>query len=135
MTDPDRLAALHATGFDGPALWSAAAFAEAMAQPACFYAPEGGDPDGFALGRAMAGEAELLTLVVAPRLRGQGRGRDLLAMFEKGARARHATAAFLEVRADNVPALSLYRGAGWAVVGTRRGYYEGIDALALRKTL
>ncbi|MEM7644217.1 MAG: GNAT family N-acetyltransferase [Pseudomonadota bacterium] len=135
MVSAADLAALHATCFDGPARWSADAFAEAASQKWCFFVPEGGDPSGFALGRVIANESELLTLVVAPHLRGSGLGRSLLERYEAEARERGAAAAFLEVRADNKPALGLYRRAGWAVVGTRRGYYDGIDALALRKTL
>lgn len=135
MTDPNRLAALHATGFEGPALWSPEAFAEAQTQPACFYVPEGGHPNGFALGRVIAGEAELLTLIVAPHLRGTGEGRHLLASFEDEARDRGATTAFLEVRADNQRAIRLYRRAGWTEVGKRDGYYDGTDALVLRKWL
>ncbi|MEM8851033.1 MAG: GNAT family N-acetyltransferase [Pseudomonadota bacterium] len=130
-----NLAALHAICFDGPARWSVDAFAEAATQPSCFFVPAGGEPSGFALGRVIANESELLTLVVAPHLRRSGLGRDLLGRFEAEARARGAAAAFLEVRADNTPALALYRSSGWAVSGTRRGYYEGIDALVLRKTL
>ncbi|MEM8823221.1 MAG: GNAT family N-acetyltransferase [Pseudomonadota bacterium] len=133
--DTASLAALHAVCFDGPARWSADAFEEASIQSACFFVPEWGDPDGFALGRVIANEAELLTLVVAPHLQGQGRGRRLLVDFESEARRRGAVTAFLEVRADNQTAVALYRSAGWALVGTRRGYYGGIDALALRKTL
>jgi ribosomal-protein-alanine N-acetyltransferase len=135
MIDPLQLAALHAESFTGPARWSEAAFAAAMDQPTCFLVSEGAAPDGFALGRVAAGEAELLTLVVSRGLRRHGMGRGLLLAFEEGARARGASEAFLEVAADNVPAVALYREKGWLVVGTRSGYYEGTDALQMRKGL
>ena len=132
---PHRLAALHADAFDGPARWSPEAFAQAQADPKCFFAPPGGALSGFALGRVIADEAELLTLVVATEMRGHGTGRRLLDAFEAEARARGAREAFLEVSVANVAARRLYESSGWRVAGRRVGYYEGIDALTVRKRL
>jgi len=134
---PEALAALHARCFTSPRPWSAVEFVALIDAPGVFLL---GDAAGFVLGRALAGEAELLTLAVAPEARRQGAGRRLLAAFEAGAAARGATEAFLEVAADNAPALALYLGAGWSEAGRRRGYYrraEGpaADALTLRKVL
>jgi ribosomal-protein-alanine N-acetyltransferase len=47
---------------------------------------------------------------------------------------------FLEVAADNAPAQSLYRSAGFAECGLRREYYprpgaQAVDALLMRKAL
>jgi ribosomal-protein-alanine N-acetyltransferase len=127
-----RLAALHATAFEGAARWSEAAFRAALADPVCFLVDA---PDGFALGRAVAGEAELLTLVVAGPARRAGLGARLLSAFEAEALARGAEDAFLEVDAVNAPALRLYARAGWRVAGRRGGYYAGSDALTMRKRL
>ncbi|MDB2407102.1 GNAT family N-acetyltransferase [Jannaschia sp.] len=135
MLQADTLAALHAQAFTGAARWSAAAFEAALTDTECFFATRGAGPDGFALGRAIAGEAELLTLVVADGRRRSGLGRALLLAFEAEAARRGAEAAFLEVAADNTPARDLYAGAGWRLVGKRTGYYGGIDALAMRKDL
>ena len=129
------LAALHATAFDGTARWSADAFARALVDPGCFLvrAPGGA---GFALGRHVADEVELLTLVVAAPRRRMGLGRTLLAEFEARARARGATAAFLEVADGNAPARALYDAAAWRVVGRRPRYYDdGSDAVLMRKAL
>ncbi|PWJ22118.1 ribosomal protein S18-alanine N-acetyltransferase [Jannaschia seohaensis] len=133
MTQAERLAALHSTAFDGASRWSAAAFASALHNPKCFFVYEGADPDGFALGRTVADEAELLTLAVAAPVRRRGLGTRLLSRFETEARSRGATAAFLEVSADNAAARALYDRAGWQLVGQRTGYYEGTDALTMRK--
>ncbi|MBM2575792.1 GNAT family N-acetyltransferase [Jannaschia sp. Os4] len=132
---PETLAALHADAFDGPARWSPEAFGRALSDPACFFVPEGGALRGFGLGRVVADEAELLTLVVALPGRRHGLGRRLVAAFEAEARARGATEAFLEVSVANVAARRLYEGAGWRMVGRRVGYYEGVDALTFRKPL
>ncbi|MFN6977669.1 MAG: GNAT family N-acetyltransferase [Gemmobacter sp.] len=137
MTAPDwtpaALAALHARCFVRPRPWTAEGFAAALAAPGGFLC-EG--PAGFALGRALAGEAELLTLAVDPGLRRQGHAASLLAAFEAEAARRGAGRAFLEVAADNAPARALYAAAGWLQAGLRRGYYgAGIDALILDKPL
>lgn len=135
--DPAALAALHAVCFSRPRPWSAAEFADLLAAPGALLAAL---PGGFALGRAAADQAELLTLAVAPELRRRGLGRQLLAAFEDAARAAGAAEALLEVAEDNAPARALYAAAGWEAQGRRRGYYGpaaagGGDALILRKRL
>lgn len=83
-------------------------------------------PAGFALARAVAGEAELLLLATEPRVRRQGVGAALLRAVADAARERDATRLHLEVRAGN-PAVALYRRHGFAKVGERRDYYRGSD--------
>jgi ribosomal-protein-alanine N-acetyltransferase len=126
------MAALHAQAFDGSARWSAESFT-AMLDRSDTIIVSGND--GFALGRVMADEAELLTIVVALAQRGQGTARTLLSDFDREARKLGATQAFLEVAADNAPARALYAATGWIQVGLRPGYYDGTDARLLRKTL
>lgn len=135
---PDALAVLHARSFQTPAPWSAADFAQLVADPLVFLLVEG--DAGFLLGRAVAGEAELLTVAVAPEARRRGTGRKLLARFLYQARVRGADRAFLEVSARNAPAIALYESAGFERAGLRRNYYlapDGarIDALVLARDL
>ena len=131
--DPGALAAIHAQAFVHPRPWSDADFAAVLAGPGAFLLTEGG---GFLVGRALAGEAELLTLAVPEAARRRGLGARLLAAFEAEARARGAAEAFLEVASDNAGARALYAGAGWAELGRRRDYYApGVDALVLGKSL
>jgi ribosomal-protein-alanine N-acetyltransferase len=97
----------------------------------------GGDICGFALARAVAGEAELLLLAVGQEVRRRGVGGALLARFISVAKRRGATRLHLEVR-DGNPALDLYRSAGFEEVGRRRSYYHGqggqvYDALTLAR--
>lgn len=117
---PEGLAALHARAFVSPPPWSAAAFAATLADPAAFLLTV---PGALLVGRAAAGEAELLTLATDPALRRQGLARALLRAFEAEARARLAETAFLEVAEDNAPARALYTSQGWAQVGRRPRYY------------
>ena len=126
------MAVLHATAFDGAARWSEAAFAETLAAPEAFPVIRA---SGFAIGRVVLDEAELLTLVVAPEHRRRGHARALLAGFAEKARDRGARTAFLEVAADNAAARALYEGTGWRTSGRRRGYYGGTDALILHTSL
>lgn len=134
------LAALHSAAFITPRPWSEAELAALLADPLIFAMTTGDPLAGFALGRSVAGEAELLTLAVAPMRRRQGLARDLLEVFEERAVQSGATDAFLEVAADNSAAIALYDGAGWQRHGMRRGYYRQpdgarIDALVMGKRL
>ena len=81
--------------------------------------------------------ADIMTVAVAPRARGRGLGRQLLEVLEQRALDRGAGHVMLEVRADNAAAIGLYEGAGYAVISTRRRYYQpgDVDALVMRKTL
>lgn len=120
-----------------PRPFTEAEFADLLAAPPCFLCTR---PDAFALGRTAAGEAELLTLAVAPRRRRHGLGRLLLQDFEAASVARGAVRAFLEVAATNDAARALYRAAGYREAGRRPGYYRRpdgaqIDALILDKPL
>jgi ribosomal-protein-alanine N-acetyltransferase len=90
---------------------------------------------GFVLGSCVADEAEVLLLVVALEARRAGLGRRLLSALEDWARDGGATASFLEVAVGNVAARALYGAAGYEQVGVRRGYYDGEDALCLRRAL
>lgn len=135
---PDQLAALHARCFRSPPPWSSADFASFTADPLAFLLVEG--DAAFLLGRAVAGEAELLTLAVAPESRRLGLGARLLARFLYQARLRGADQAFLEVSARNAAAIALYESQGFALSGRRRNYYatpEGgrVDALVMTRAL
>jgi ribosomal-protein-alanine N-acetyltransferase len=97
-----------------------------------FIHPEG----GLVLARAVGGEAEVLTLAVAPSIRRQGVGRSLLERAMAEAAARGAAAILLEVATDNAPARTLYASAGFVVVGRRPRYYPGGgDAAIMRAVL
>lgn len=98
--------------------------------------PQSHEIAGFVLARVAAGEAEILSIAVAPGLQGRGLGRQLVEQAIRDLHARGARRLFLEVAADNAPALALYTKLGLVEIGRRRGYYDrpGIvaaDALLL----
>ena len=124
----DDMARLHGQCFTTPRPWSAAEIAQILANPYSFALT---GPHGFLLGQAVAGEAELLTIAVDPNLRRQGIGRALVADFCTIARQKGAQTAFLEVAANNTPAIALYTAAGFTQSGLRRAYYHGPDGTAI----
>ena len=81
--------------------------------------------------------ADVMTVAVAPRARGRGLGKQLLDVLEQRALDRGASHVLLEVRSDNAAAIGLYEGSGYALLSTRRRYYQpgDVDALVMRKTL
>ena len=100
---------------------------------------DGDEPVGFALGRIVAREAELLLLAVKAKDQHKGVGRRLLDSFMARASARGAERLHLEVREGN-HAVNLYSRAGFTQVGRRRNYYSGrdgqiYDALTLARTV
>ena len=130
--DTGALAALHAEAFDRP--WSEADIAAVMAGHGALALVV--EAQGFILCRAIAGEAEILTLAVAPAARRLGVGRALVEAAAGLAATRAAGSLFLEVAHDNVAALALYASAGFERVGLRRGYYAtGADAVVMRRAL
>ena len=131
------LAALHARCFVVPRPFTADEITGFLADASCFLI---GDAEGFALGRAILDEAELLTLAVDPTQRRKGLGRRLMQGFEAEAAKRGAVQAYLEVASGNAAGIALYQSVGFAEVGRRTGYYrsvggEGQDAIVMQKLL
>ena len=100
---------------------------------------EGPEPGlvGYFVAMPGADELHLLNLTVMPEWQGRGHGRRLLDALEAVCRLQHWPVLWLEVRASNQRALSLYRRRGFAEVGLRRGYYPALggrreDAIVMR---
>jgi N6-L-threonylcarbamoyladenine synthase/ribosomal-protein-alanine N-acetyltransferase len=79
-------------------------------------------------------EADIRTIAVAPHARRHGLGRALMLALIGEARKRGARDVFLEVRADNPGAQTLYRTLGFEEIGVRPRYYQpdGVDAIVMR---
>ncbi len=135
------LAALHGAAFaDAARAWTASDFAELLATPGAqawiaSTAAGGADPVGFLLARLAGGECEIISLGTAPGHRRSGVAGRLLGRAVSLA-ADAGAPLFLEVGADNLAALALYRSSRFTEVGRRPGYYERgggrVDALVLR---
>lgn len=79
-------------------------------------------------------EGDIQTIAVAPAARRSGLGRTLMLALIGEARKRGAREVFLEVRADNPGAQTLYRQLGFDEIGVRPRYYQpdGVDAVVMR---
>jgi ribosomal-protein-alanine N-acetyltransferase len=139
-------AELHRSAFDRP--WTSSELQRLIDGP-CAFALEAApsakderlmDPLGFIVVRAVAGEAEILTLAVHPRARRQAIGRSLVEAAAATAETFGAEAFWLEVAVDNTAAIALYAAAGFQTAGRRPGYYaraggDRVDALVMRRLL
>lgn len=131
------MAALHAAAFTQSRPWSRDEFAGLLETPGCFAT---GSVDCFALVRVVVDEAELLTIATRPACLRQGLARACMTAWQAIAGDRGATRAFLEVAADNAPAIALYHSAGFETCGTRAGYYRRentgpVDAIVMARAL
>lgn len=122
--EAQALSQVHAAAFDHA--WSADEISQLLDGPGGFalLVEDAERPAAFILCRAIAGEAEILTLAVEPAARRRGLARALVESAAGAARMAGADVMFLEVSAENLPAIALYEGAGFARVGLRRGYYD-----------
>ena len=133
-TNPEALAALHRECFVDA--WDTKAFRDLLSSPGTYAFAT---PHAFIVARAAAGEAEILTVGTIPSDRRTGAARALVLAAAAEAHQRGASEMFLEVAANNAPALALYASLGFAAVGRRKGYYvrgaSAVDAITLRAAL
>lgn len=125
-----ELADLHAKCFPHKP-WSADDFADLQKSGCEIIASQ----NGFIVYRAVADEAEIITIGVHPDARRAGIAAAMLGIIENDLKKRGVTHIFLEVAADNTPAQNLYKNAGYQTVGVRPKYYDGIDAIMMRKDI
>lgn len=125
-----QLERLHAACFPHKP-WSASDFMDLKKSGCDIIASE----NGFIVYRVVADEAEIITIGVAPDARRGGVAAAMLAIAEQDAKKRGATKMFLEVATDNAAARALYRSAGYAEVGVRPKYYDGVDAILMARQL
>ena len=92
---------------------------------------------GFVVARHLSPEWELENIVVSAASQRQGIGRRLLRSLLERAMETRSEAIFLEVRASNTAARSLYESLGFCQTGLRRFYYSdpSEDAILYRLTV
>ena len=93
----------------------------------CYTALSDGKPVAYILGRNIAPEGEIYRIATAPSSRGRGIASRLLSYALKTERGRGLEVTFLEVRSQNLAALSLYFSFGFEKLGVRKGYYKNPD--------
>ncbi len=136
--DAGLLASLH--GATMPRPWEVSFFEQIAAEPGGFalVAEAHEAALGFVLGRAVAGEAEILSIGVLAAYRRNGIAARLLREAALRAQELDAATLFLEVDENNHAARRLYEAHGLKAAGLRKNYYGGEgggDALLLRGQL
>ena len=129
------------TGIFANDAWSASTMRQEIASRNCFYlvafrpeTPTQIDAYAGLLSPQGAKEADIQTIAVAEGARRGGLGRSLMLTLINEARERGAREVFLEVRADNPSAQSLYASLGFEQIAIRDNYYQpdGVDAIVMR---
>ncbi|PHS27362.1 MAG: ribosomal-protein-alanine N-acetyltransferase [Robiginitomaculum sp.] len=129
------LAVMHEAAFS-PA-WDARAMLDLLQNGACaFIASDAGINIGFAMMRAAADEAELLSIVVSATEKRQGIGQKLMNGLCKQLEQSGVNTLFLEVASENHAGCRFYEKNGFSRMGIRKNYYaNGDDAQTYRLAL
>lgn len=138
QVDLSQVAAIEREAYEFP--WSPGIFRDCLlAGYTSVVADLDGEVVGYAIMSVAAGEAHLLNLCVAAKLRRSGHGRQLLTEAIQRARQAGAERMHLEVRPSNTAALALYAANGFERIGLRRAYYRAAqgseDAVLLARWL
>lgn len=140
MVESDLPAVAALEREEGAGGWSVAQLAAEFGRPGSWRLvavdSESGQVVSYILGGQVLDEAEIFRLQVVKSHRRRGIAAALLARLDELLGRRGVGRCFLEVRAANHAALALYRKAGFADRGLRRGYYRDPvdDAVLMQKT-
>jgi ribosomal-protein-alanine N-acetyltransferase len=113
------------------ASWSADSLLQVASTGLAWIAHQSEDACGFLIGQIAADEFEILNLAVALRHRRHGIASKLVEVALEFSRVAGISRAYLEVRASNTPAISLYRRHGFAECGRRPRYYRSPEEDAI----
>lgn len=136
----ERLAkayALHQAAHPNP--WSFSTFADCQTSPYTGYVlVDNAITLGYAVLLMVVDEATLMDIAVDDAVRGNGHGNTLMKHIINECEQASMASLWLEVRAGNVAAVSLYNKYGFEIIETRKGYYthaqtgEKEDAIIMR---
>lgn len=85
---------------------------------------------GFIIATIMNNDVEILLVFVDNKYRGQKIGSMLLDYVEK-----MGNTSLLEVSVENTIAYNLYKNRDYKEISRRKGYYNGIDAIIMKKVI
>ena len=126
----NELANLHQKCFPHKP-WSANDFADLKKSGCEIIASQ----NGFIVYRQTLDEAEIITIGVAPEARRTGIAAAMLGIVEGELKKNNIKNIFLEVAENNHPARELYSNNGYKEIGIRPKYYDGVDAIMMKKDL
>lgn len=99
---------------------------------------EGNKVIGYCLYQMLFEQAEILRIGTHPDYQRQGIASQLFATLNSELMNNNVESLLLEVRADNAPAIALYKQQNFAVIHKRKGYYQvphqpALDALIMQR--
>ena len=136
VADIEEIADIEKRVFSDP--WSEEVFISSVSYGTeLFAAKENGRVVGYIAVKTVADEGSIDNIAVAPEYRRQGIGRALMGFADGYAEDEDLSVMFLEVRASNAAAISLYGSCGYECYAVRKNYYSfpDEDALCLRKRM
>ena len=138
MDDLDRVYEIEQLAYPFP--WSRGIFVDCLRVGyACFGLQIGRELAGYSIASFAAGEAHLLNICIHPDWQRRGYGSLLLEYMINHVARLDSEAIFLEVRASNPRAATLYKNRGFKVIGRRPAYYKAgegrEDAIVMRLAL
>ena len=117
--------------------WSLTSIRSELLNPLSLWivAVENGVVAGYVGSQTVLDASDMMNLAVLPQFRGNGIGKSLVQNLIAQLKDCNCRSLTLEVRASNIPAISLYEGLGFTCVGVRRNYYRNPreDAHIMRK--
>ena len=129
------VAALEKICFSDP--WSENSVASELKNQLALWlvAEENEQVAGYIGSQTCGDETDMMNVAVHPDFRRKGIAEALVNTLVEELKAIDSHCLMLEVRASNVPAISLYEKLGFREVGRRKNYYRNPreDALILRK--
>ena len=132
-----QVAALEAICFRDP--WSEKSVASELNNPLSHWlvAVEDDAVLGYIGSQTVLDESDMMNVAVSPAHRRKGIAEALVLALADALREKGSVKLTLEVRASNVPAITLYEKLDFKPIGLRKNYYRNPkeDALILQKEL
>lgn len=126
VEDIDRMFEIEQLAYPFP--WTRQIFVDCIrVDYACFGLQMGKELAGYTIMSWAGSEAHLLNLCIHPDWQQRGYGSLLLEYMINHVARLKSEAVYLEVRASNPSAVSLYKNRGFKVIGHRRSYYQAGD--------
>ena len=130
-----QIAELEKLCFSDP--WSANSIVSELENKLAFWlvATEGDRVAGYIGSQTVMEETDMMNVAVHPDYRRKGIAEALVNDLVENLKKMGSHCLTLEVRASNVPAITLYEKLGFSEIGRRKNYYRNPreDALILRK--